>query len=724
MQNAPLQAYASALVFSPRESQIRKENLDHYLTWFKHGPEVEAWWGPVLQTLQGSSFSVIAVTCSFDGKYLASLSENYKILLWDTLTGTLRSTLFEGTNLCDPNSTLLKFLPDHLLKFSRNGQLACVTSAREVRVWEPVTGITCRKLVHDDNRKIRAIAFASNGTLAISYEGTPPQTWIYKVSAASTETKLETGFEAHSLSFLSDGTLALVCSIWANSTFLENGGELVLYNPETRVERSIPVDAFVHASFSSNDLLALLPRSRDKVVRVYDLTTGSCLNLKWGGYEISTLSFSINNTGLFVGCYDGSVHYLDLESGTETFNWAGFRGIQSIASSPGGRLAIASTDQRIRVLEVGSDSRSAKGDLAIALTNTERERPRSELQIPLPSGGIENSRDQIDLIVFSRDGKQLACATHSNIYVLEPVSGRELCLLQNDSVVSVTISGDYLASGDVKGTVRVWDLAFGILRKELEFHPAFVDAVAFSPDNRTLVSVDFSTCVRFWDVKTWGLLQDIIGIGLKRSSSGISSAAFSQNGKRIAFLTRTSLQIWDAEQYTCLQDFQVRLPANETHKNQILAFMEESYIDTTFGRIQLAESPSFEEGRWKIDDNWLFRDGRKMLWLPLDFRPTCIARYGDLFVLGHNSGKVTFFEGNTNDSMHGLAYGTSSPESRNKGKKKAPEYVHGKAKGARKHKAQHKAATPLALYIPVAPLAPVETLQAVDGIISKIHTDS
>ena len=169
-----------------------------------------------------------------------------------------------------------------------------------------------------------------------------------------------------------------------------------------------------------------------------------------------------------------------------------------------------------------------------------------------------------------------------------------------------------------------------------------------------------------WDVKTWSLRHT-----LKISEEALdSSVAFSQNGKRLAFFTKLfgigqKLQIWDAEQYLCLQKFDIQLPLASYIKlrNQILIFVDESYIDTTIGRIQLGQIPTFQPSRWHIRGHnldWLVRDGQRMLWLPPDFRPRSIARYDDLLVMGHKSGKITFFEGNTNESTSELTHETGA----------------------------------------------------------------
>ena len=45
-----------------------------------------------------------------------------------------------------------------------------------------------------------------------------------------------------------------------------------------------------------------------------------------------------------------------------------------------------------------------------------------------------------------------------------------------------------------------------------------------------------------------------------------------------------------------------------------------------------------------IDDKWVTQDGRNLLCLPLDRRPTSSAVFHNMLALGHASGLVTFLE--------------------------------------------------------------------------------
>ena len=647
VQRAPLQTYASALVFSPYESQIRKESLAHYPTWFKYGSVVEDHWGPVLQTLQGHRTSVVALAFSFDGKYLASLSVEYELLIWDAITGTLHSTLMEGYNdlshgLHESDSSLSS---RSCLAFSCNGRLAGARSAREILIWEPVTGATCSRITHNKDYKVVAIAFSSDETLAVSYGGLHPQTWIYKAGALPAI--VETKRVANVLSFLSDGTLALLCP----QEHPRSGSELLLYNPKTQAEERISIPGVGVASFSSNDQLAL-SKKYSGIICVYDLRKKSNQNLKCAAYSVTALAFSSNNRRLVVVSYDysnnASVQLYDLDSGIRTVIWAVPNEIFSIAAAPDGRLAIVSIFAReIRILDLQSDSLPSNGD---------------------PPGA---SQQDVLRIVFSPDGKQLVYGSSERFHVLDSATRRELRLLQKQDVAAIAISGEYVAFGLRDGGVYVWNQALKNPLKALQCSTGRVAAVAFSPNNDILIAADYDGAAVIWDMRAWSLQHLLNRQSAEPTISGeITSIAFSQNSKRIAFLySQGCLSIWDAERYCCLQNFRFEFPLNDIWKNRISVFVEDSYVDTTFGRVYLDQPPddnglwNVEEAPWRVYEYWLYRDGQRLLWLPPDFRPTSAARYGDLFVMGHKSGKVTFFEGNNEDSAHESAYHITAVES-------------------------------------------------------------
>ena len=80
--------------------------------------------------------------------------------------------------------------------------------------------------------------------------------------------------------------------------------------------------------------------------------------------------------------------------------------------------------------------------------------------------------------------------------------------------------GKQLMSGSIDSTVRVWDTATGTALQILEGHSNWVNTVAISPDGKQLASGSFDKTVRVWDVATGATLQILEG-----HSSGVNAVA-------------------------------------------------------------------------------------------------------------------------------------------------------------------------------------------------------
>src|SRR5277367_3481723 len=72
IEEAPLQTYCSALLFSPEESVVRKQFENHIPSWTCKKPRVQAKWNATLLTLEGHSRVATSVAFSPDGKLVAS----------------------------------------------------------------------------------------------------------------------------------------------------------------------------------------------------------------------------------------------------------------------------------------------------------------------------------------------------------------------------------------------------------------------------------------------------------------------------------------------------------------------------------------------------------------------------------------------------------------------------------------------------------------------------
>ena len=586
------------------------------------------------------------VKYSFDGKYIAS-SVGKTIALWNTTTGILQSTL-EGHRE-----------EIRSMMFSCNGQLASCSSDGQVLTWEPLTGIICRKLqVPDDlwtsySGGVR-MAFAPDGTLAISDRSKAVYIWEPDRNTSLATVKPIFGVEG--MTFLSRGKLALACRPEA----LSKKSEILLYDLGTKAERRILVPQFYRASFSSDDHVAITTDNGN--IRVYDLTTGSHLSLRHSKDPIHSLTFSSSNKGVFAVFYYGSVCYWDLKTRLKSYLGTSLHVIRGMVSSPDSKLALAECgpSNDVWIWDVASPL-LVQPTVASNLTRWGR---RWVDTTNASSSGNTDISSSISSIVFSQDGHHLAAGSvNGTITLWNPATLRESRIIRSRGGYTYTISlsfhGNYLFSGG-SYYARVWDTASRKLLQELDGPSSAYPVAEFLPNDEGLVIGGINGTMRIWNLKTWDLQHTLDVTGR------LSSIAPSQDGRLIACLVlggrNQEIQIWDTEQYKRLWNVQFHQSGTPIIE-KIFFSVDNSYIATDRGHqipleqyaaAQYAAALSSESNmpvqRWKVEDEWLCHEGQNVLWLPPDFRPSCTAIYDDLFVIGHRSGKVTFFNSSTNDS--------------------------------------------------------------------------
>ncbi|NHC36102.1 hypothetical protein QH73_0015865 [Scytonema millei VB511283] len=182
------------------------------------------------------------------------------------------------------------------------------------------------------------------------------------------------------------------------------------------------------------------------------------------------------------------------------------------------------------------------------LPNQQRQRSRS--QLGYAGGNAINLLVQMKTNLRSLDFSELAVWQADLRQVnLSGVNFEKANLLKSAfaetlrSVVSVVFSpdGNLLATGDVDGKIRLWQVVDGKQLLTLEGHTGWVWSVAFSPDGLTLVSGSHDTSVRLWDVRTGQCLKV-----LQAHTSGVRSVAWSPDSQTIASGSfDASIRLWD-----------------------------------------------------------------------------------------------------------------------------------------------------------------------------------
>ncbi len=211
--------------------------------------------------------------------------------------------------------------------------------------------------------------------------------------------------------------------------------------------------------------------------------------------------------------------------------------ISSVAFSPNGRTLVSgSEDNTLRLWDVATGK---------------------ELRV---FGGHES---QIFSVAFSPDGKTLVSGSwDGSIRLWDVVSGRQLRVLYGHElrvhtqgkesksfvmkawVMAVAFSpdGKTLVSGGSDDMVKLWDVATGTELRTLVGHKDKVTSVAFSPDGKTVISGSLDHVIRLWNVESGNSLQQLSG-----HAAGVNSVAYSPDGRTVLSASDDkTIKLWDA----------------------------------------------------------------------------------------------------------------------------------------------------------------------------------
>ncbi|RKL10750.1 hypothetical protein BFJ70_g16495 [Fusarium oxysporum] len=155
---APLQLYASAIVFAPKQSIVRQTFKRYLPEWISPLPKVDSDWNAVLQTLECHRGPVSSVAFSTDSMLIASGSNDMTIKIWNVATGK------EERTLKGHRSTATSVV------FSKDGKLIASGSYdKSVKVWNVATNINVKSF--DMGQLPRVFFFADDDSVFVTSAG-------------------------------------------------------------------------------------------------------------------------------------------------------------------------------------------------------------------------------------------------------------------------------------------------------------------------------------------------------------------------------------------------------------------------------------------------------------------------------------------------------------------------------------------------------------------------
>jgi WD40 repeat protein len=152
IENSPLQAYASALVFSPARSLTRVLFRKEEPKWITIKPAIGDRWSACLQMLEDHSDSVWSVAFSHDSTRLASASDDRTVKIWDASSGECLQTLEGHGHMV----TSVAFSHD-------STRLASASLDRTVKIWDASSG-DCLQTLEGHSDSVWSVAFSHDST--------------------------------------------------------------------------------------------------------------------------------------------------------------------------------------------------------------------------------------------------------------------------------------------------------------------------------------------------------------------------------------------------------------------------------------------------------------------------------------------------------------------------------------------------------------------------------
>ncbi len=303
----------------------------------------------------------------------------------------------------------------------------------------------------------------------------------------------------------------------------------------------------------------------EKGVQLWSGTGQLLKNLTPSPGEVMRVAFSPNGHRLAVGGADGRLTVWDTNSKALIFGQAHPGAVWGVAFSPDGAL-LASAGEFGYVALWDAESGTPKKKLTTAhheldgVSNLTFSPDSKKLAASFLRGVIVwNMETSAPLweqtgggtigAGFSRDGKQLAVGTGSDVKIRDANSGRELETLPggvgvgviNGLAFSPSPNGSSLATANTDTTVRIWDLQTDQVSMILRGHDEWVVGVAFSPDGNTLATAGLDGKAIVWDLSPPGAFRPYKAVDQP------IDIAFQPDSRHLTILDSQTVTFWDPE---------------------------------------------------------------------------------------------------------------------------------------------------------------------------------
>ena len=497
-----------------------------------------------------------------DGKLLITGTDKGIVSFWDASTGKqLKSIQYEGTiwdlaihpsgrwlgigrsnaismvDLTDLTESLFITQSGEVknIDFDATGSfMAISTSKGNVTIWTVMGNQSIAGPKH--NGEVMDIEFSPDGNWVVS-TGQDSTARVAQTRSGGQKYSITHGDWVEDITFGPD-------SSWFVTVSDDNTVRVI--DTATGQERLRMAHAnFVQKVRVSSDGQWIATTGYDKTLRIWDAASGAeVMQIPLDGIG-SSIRFNKESTRLIVGDTDGRISLWDISQLKARTGFAQFSEYVNEAHfSPNGQWIAANTDDR-KIWTIPSDQIGNTPDNRAVVTATQG--LTSELAISPDSNwiaAVENDENIVSynrVVVSSLDGKKKNFLYHDGILI---------------DAVAFTPDSRQIVTADENGIINIWDVESG--EKLYNFTTdGIILSLAVSPNGKYLAAgIEESNSTRVWDLATRTQIAELPQIGR------IKSLQFSRSGDVLATgSSETTVYLWNAKDgsFNSIGD---ELPAN------------------------------------------------------------------------------------------------------------------------------------------------------------------